>query len=209
MAVNDIFSLRMELAIRGKELSVNMGYQQVGGSDAANVAVILMQNYVTGTQVLWTDILATDVTLQCVLVNRVAPSPSIPGSGFFSGVNGSDTGQALPAVSGPAAKWVTLSADAKDNGRKFIPGISEDRLVNGVLTDVFVTTKFQAWATGHGNQILAAAPDDQVFTPCVINRVDAGVPIVPPNAKLLDFVQVNGIINQQLRRKTPRTAIAP
>ena len=207
MAIDDVFSVNVQLSIRSKEMSINVAYLQTAGADKDNVAVGLAQQYASDTLSVWLDILATDVTLQCVNVYRVNPGPSIPGAVFYDNQTGIDTGEALPSVTCPVAKWVTITADPRDNGRKFVPGISEDRVVNGVLTPAFVATEFAAWGTAHEAAIVAGAPFDTTFEPGVIQRIDAGIPVVPPELRLLDSIIVSGLLFQQLRRKTRRTAI--
>jgi len=211
MAVGDLYELTQQLAIASKELSVCFGYEQVAGSDVFNVAEILASNYNTVSITVWRDLLAMDVTLQCTLCRRVAPSPAVPATvNYATAINGTNGQEAVPANSALVAKFVTDNPNAKHNGRKYIPGIADGFLVNGQWSGAFfLAGAWVQWVSFHTSNITAAGPDDQVFEPRVINRVSGGAPIVPPTGSAVTNIVPNTIVYQQRRRTTRRTAEGP
>jgi len=208
MAINDIFYLEVQYAIESRELRNTFGYRMTAGTDVSDLAQILSNNYWIGTQVAWQDIAAVDVSFQCIVVYRVAPSPMIPNEQTLAPILGLDPGEALPANSSIVAKFITDATDPRNNGRKYLSLISELRLLDGQLEQTFMATKLNTWSIAHANDVVAAGPDDQTFEPVVINRVDNKVPVVPPQAFHVTSVVNTGVIQRQSNRTTKRTSLS-
>jgi hypothetical protein len=210
MAVDDIFSLQVQVAIGSKELSCNFGYKQTAGDHDPNSTQYLADAYAVAAETVWRNILASDVTMQCIYVLPVSNAIHTPGLHTFpSGIDGQESGEALPAISALVVKFLGTEAQEEKNGRKYLPGMPEARLNNGLFLAAFIDIPVAAWIAVHLAIVAAAGPNNQEWSPVIINRISGGNPIIPPTGNPVSDIIASPVVYQQRRRKTQRTATSP
>jgi len=208
MAIGDLFNVQVQYAIDSKELSCNFGYEQTAGATDSEVSQLLGDAFVLAVKAALLAVWATDVKLQCVVVHPINAATAVS-PGFIYAVAadvGSRSGTAIPAPSAMVLKFLTSAPDAKKNGRKFLAGLSESDLVNGLFAGGAFLALVATLETALKAILFAISPNDQEFTPRVINRVSGGVPIVPPTGSSVTDVTALAPVYSQIRRKTKRTA---
>ena len=207
MAIGDLFNVQVQYAIDSKELSCNFGYEQTAGATDSEVSQLLADAFVAAVKTALLGVWATDVKLQCVVVHPINATTAVsPGFWYaFVGDVGARSGNAIPAASAMVLKFLTSASDAKKNGRKFLSGISENELINGLFSGVLFGIAVDTLTAALEGVLFALSPNDQEFTPRVINRVSGGVPIVPPTGSDVTTVTHLVPVYSQLRRKTKRT----
>jgi len=209
MPVGELYEVTFQYAIESREFNSVFGYKMTAGTAIDEVCQNLAKEYATALQLAWQNVLATDVSLQCVIARAITANQAIPGViNFDAGTSGLGSGNAIPAVSAAVAKFLTDNALARHNGRKYIAGIPEGFLVSGVLSAAVLAGVLDAWAVAHEANITVTVSGDEVFTPVVINRRANLLPIIPPTSSDVTTIVPLPTIYQQLGRKTKRTQIA-
>lgn len=208
MAIGDLFNVQVQYAIESRELSCNFGYEQTAGAADNEVPQILVDAFVAAIKANLLAVWASDVQLQCIISHPINAATAVRPGFYYAVVAdvGGRGGTAIPAPSAMVLKFLTSASDAKKNGRKFLSGISESELVNGLFAGGVFLALVGALEGSLALGLTASGPDDQEFEPRVINRVSGGVPIVPPTASDVTTVTALSPVYQQIRRKTQRTS---
>lgn len=207
MSLNDLYTVTVQYAERGKEHSCVFGYRMSAGSDNDELPSILAGSYAVATKDEWRALFTQDVILQCVIVRNILANDEMPGYHYFdSGDNGLNSGDALPGVSPALFKFLTNAQEGRKHGRKYVSCLPEGQLNDGKFNQGFVDGAMTDWSTAHEADITAQPPDDQTFEPVVINRMENSLPLLPPTGSAVTQIIPLPTIYKQLRRKTPRTA---
>lgn len=209
MAVGDLYEVTFQYAISSREFNCVFGYEMTAGTPHDEVCQHLAETYLASLTGVWLPVLATDVSLECVVARAITKDQAIPGlSNFTEGVVGTGSGVAIPAVSAWVAKFITDNPLPIHNGRKFISGVPESFMLSGQISAAALGGPLTAWAAGHAGALTTLFGGDEDFDPVVINRRALGLPIIPPTGSIVTSVTPLPTIYQQRGRKTKRTQVA-
>jgi len=201
MALNDLYNLTIFLSGPASSGSIVLGYRQNGGSNGPNTLQSACEFFVANQALVLRTALSTECTLREVQMHQVSVGNEIPGIESTAGLVGTRVGNSLPWGAASVLTKITNAPNAKFNGRVFIPGISEDDVLDGIITSALATILIAV-----GVEILATVstslPETATFAPVVISRFLDGIPRVPPVAFDILNVRVRTTMNQQRRRIT-------
>jgi len=203
MAIGDLYVLRVNYHLPDAQVSIGHGYKQSAGVNDKDTLQSAVDFWVANSLTFLRNCLAADVEVDQVRMDQVEPGNELPGFDNLVGLPGTVTGQALPSGSASVLSWVTDAPNSKHNGRMYIAGVSENEVVNGLLTaaqsamQILLADELQT-------DLLTSLPQTAVFVPNVISRVLNGAPRVPP----VGFEILSGVVRlplfSQRRRITSR-----
>lgn len=209
MAVGDIYDVVVQYSCQSRIFLCTLAYEQTVGDDVPDVAQILADSYISITDPEWVNILASDCEMQCVKTRKSFGFEQIPGTAYYaSGTVGTELGPSLPGSSALVIQFVTDNPLPRHNGRKFLGGLPEQRLISGILVGAYLTGPVTSWRSVHQATIQASGGNNQEFEPRVINRQAGGVPIIPPTVSNVVLLTANGFIRRQIRRRTRETQVS-
>lgn len=209
MPVGQIYEVELQYAIASRELSCKFGYKMTAGTPDANVCQNLADRFHSAISVTLQGMLATDCSLQCLVARSITKDDAIPGYHYYAaGTIGTQSGFAIPSNSAMVMKFLTDNIKPVHNGRKYMAGIPELQLGNGQLKVLYLDGAVKNVTNLLDDQLVVVVGGDETFDPCVVNRVDTGIPIIPPTSSAVTSVMALPIIYQQRRRRTKRTQIA-
>jgi len=206
MPIGSLYEVDFQYAIASREFISSFGYRMSAGADVPEVCQHLSDTWLGVHQFQLKACLATDVTLECVIARAITKDEAIPGvNNFAAGSIGTGSGFALPAPSALVLKFLTDNLNPKHNGRKFLSGCPEGQLLAGGFSAAFLAGAVKALTDLLEAPFTVVVDGDETFDPVVINRVNAGLPIIPPTASNVTASVGLPTVYQQLGRKTKRT----
>lgn len=158
MAVSDVFSLAVEIALPDSPTTINFHYQETNPSDSAVV-------HTQALAVAWEDqmmtpllaMLSTSATTGGVRVRKLGSPAAAPGYATSEGQGNEGAGSILPANNGARLSISQSFFPSRSNGMVWIPGVSEGSIEGNNYK--------QAWLDGPAQSFIDALLQDIVETP--------------------------------------------
>ncbi len=206
MAVNDVFTCQVQYIVQDKKCTINLAYKQTAGPDSDTIAFDVADAWNDRNMAAFLECITGGCAVQCIYVLRILPAAGIPGILNLDSIVGLATGSAMPNDSPYVYKLRTDAITTKKNGRVYITGVSADDVAAGVLSAAFVAGDAATFGVRLQSTMTPISDPSKIFTPVVVNRVAAGVPLVPVQSSTVNLAVLRVDIFSQRRRRTPRTA---
>ena len=203
MAVGDLYKMTVSYTIPDSHVTVGFTFEQTTGTNDEGTLQSAVEFWVANVLILLRNVLSDLCQVDQVRMDPVTPNNEIPGIVQLNGLTGNESGQPLPAGSAAVLSYVTTAPNAKHNGRVYIGGISEDSVINGILTSPEFG-RLVLLGQGLTNTLPTSLPQTAEFELTTISRVLDGVDRPTPIGFLVESIIVRSEFFSQRRRVTNR-----
>lgn len=202
MAIQDVYQLTIQIETPGNVTDINLGYEVTAGSVGFNTCRAACIKAIANFNAELLACLAVGVFIRRYSMTPITATLEIRGFVDLLNIEGTVTGDSLPANIAAIISLPTNAPASKHNGRIYISGLSEESQDEGAL-EAGQKTLMDDFAAKLNDTIEPDSPETAVFTPVVISRFVDGAPRVPPIGFAVTTPIAKTDLRQQRRRKTP------
>ncbi len=206
MPAGDLFQINVVYSSTDRQLMTGFAFRQTNSDTYDDPCEIVANAFDTDIGAALLDCWTVGVTLQCIICRRVAPGGAIPFTINRLSANGTIASPTLPVNSPLVCHLRTDSVSSKDNGRYYLSGQGETNMTAGIWNAAYINTPI----TDLNDLLLANIQEGAanfIGVWCVLNRVDAGVPITPPTSNDVTIATPRTRPASQRRRTTRQTRL--
>lgn len=199
----ECLTLQIQYDVDGNRLSSSLSYASPGGAtftDPQN----LVDSFIAETFASWRAVVSSDVSFQKMYALRTSVGVCMPGTKLFAGVNGTSDALCIPSNLALVIQLRQTELASDFNGRVFISGLPESKIVSGLVQGAFATGACQTLASKLQNPLPKIGGG--YYYPVVMHRTAAGVPITPIGLEVSQAVVIRALGTQR-RRKTEKRGL--
>ena len=207
MAVGDLYQATLWFGQGQREWSNTIGYRQTEGTAGPNTHNAMCTAINAAMDAEIRAVLSDNCYFFRVEFHAVTGPDKVPGSLNHDNSNiGDVVGESAPQNIVAIMRLITDAPRGQANGRLLFSGLGEGQMVDGLLTAGAVTD-LDTWGATIATNMAPTAPEDVVYEPVVISRVEFGEDRPVPIGFHIESVATQSIIYNQRRRKRPGRAI--